>query len=129
VKNYEFETLEGSVSLLELFAGKSKLFAIHNMGQGCRYCALWADGINSFLQHLENEFAVVFLSRDPQKDGIALQVQGDDVQLEQVLLNLLINARQPMLGRGGSFTIRATATGESKVGEGTTFNVFLPAAG
>jgi len=56
------------------------------------------------------------LARDPQKDGIALRVQvppglsvvGDAVQLEQVLLNLLINARYALLGRGGSITIKAT---------------------
>jgi predicted dithiol-disulfide oxidoreductase (DUF899 family) len=65
VKNYEFKTLDGGVSLLDLFGGKSKLFAIHNMGQGCRYCTLWADGINAFLPHLESEFAVALLSRDP----------------------------------------------------------------
>jgi signal transduction histidine kinase len=57
------------------------------------------------------------LARDPQKDGIALRVQvepgltvhGDPVQLEQVLLNLLINARQAMLGKGGALTVRASA--------------------
>jgi signal transduction histidine kinase len=57
---------------------------------------------------------LLVLARDPQKDGIALRVQvpddlfvaGDQVQLEQVLLNLLINARQAMAGRGGSITIR-----------------------
>lgn len=65
VKNYEFATLDGKVSLLELFAGKSILFAIHNMGQGCRYCTLWADGLNAFLPHLESEFAAVLLSKDP----------------------------------------------------------------
>lgn len=64
VKNYEFKTLEGKTTLLDLFAGKTKLFAIHNMGQGCRYCTLWADGFNPFLPHLESEFAVVLLSRD-----------------------------------------------------------------
>ena len=56
------------------------------------------------------------LARDPQKDGIALRVQvppglsvtGDAVQLEQVLLNLLINARHALLGRGGSITIKGT---------------------
>jgi signal transduction histidine kinase len=37
-----------------------------------------------------------------------LIVHGDAVQLEQVLLNLLINARQAMLGKGGSLTIKAT---------------------
>jgi len=31
VRNYEFTTLDGKVSLLDLFAGKSKLLAIHNM--------------------------------------------------------------------------------------------------
>jgi predicted dithiol-disulfide oxidoreductase (DUF899 family) len=65
VKNYTFQTLDGSVSLLELFAGRTTLFAIHNMGQACRYCTLWADGINAFLPHLESEFAVTLLSKDP----------------------------------------------------------------
>jgi len=65
VKNYEFKTLDGNVSLLDLFAGKTKLFAVHNMGQGCRYCTIWADGINAFLPHLESEFGVVLLSKDP----------------------------------------------------------------
>jgi predicted dithiol-disulfide oxidoreductase (DUF899 family) len=65
VKNYEFTTLEGKTSLLDLFAGKTRLFAIHNMGDSCRYCTIWADGITAFLPHLENEFAVVLLSKDP----------------------------------------------------------------
>lgn len=64
VPNYGFQTLEGSVSLLDLFGSKSKLFVIHNMGQGCRYCTLWADGLNAFLPHLESSFAVVLLSKD-----------------------------------------------------------------
>src|SRR5215475_3894172 len=65
VKNYEFKTLDGGVTLLDLFAGRSILFAIHNMGQGCRYCTLWADGLNPFVTHLESELAVVLLSKDP----------------------------------------------------------------
>ena len=75
------------------------------------------------VQKLVDETLAV-LARDPAKDGIALRVQiepdlsvsGDPVQLEQVLLNLLINARQAMLGKGGSITIKATSTdGEVRI--------------
>ena len=64
VKNYKFDTLDGKVGLRDLFAGKSKLLAIHNMGQACRYCTLWADGLNPYISHLESELAVVVLSKD-----------------------------------------------------------------
>jgi len=64
VKNYRFDTIDGEVSLLDLFAGKDKLLAIHNMGQGCRYCTLWGDGINPFIPHLESAMSVVMLSKD-----------------------------------------------------------------
>jgi predicted dithiol-disulfide oxidoreductase (DUF899 family) len=64
VTNYQLQDLSGPVDLLTLFGDKKTLFAIHNMGQGCRYCTLWADGLNGFLPHLESEFAVVLLSKD-----------------------------------------------------------------
>ncbi len=64
VKNYSFKDINGTVNLLDLFAGKEVLFAIHNMGQGCRYCTTWADGINGFLTHLESQFSVVLFSKD-----------------------------------------------------------------
>lgn len=62
------------------------------------------------------------LAREPRKDGIALRVQvepnlavrGDPVQLEQVLLNLLINARHAMLGKGGSLTVKAARLEDSQ---------------
>ena len=77
------------------------------------------------VQKLVDE-ALLVLARDPQKDGIALRIQvqpdlhvcGDPVQLEQVLLNLLINARQAMLGgRGGSITIKGHPTEPGEAGE------------
>ena len=77
------------------------------------------------VQKVVDEVLIV-LAREPKKDGITLRVQiepgltvrGDAVQIEQVMLNLLINARQAMLGRGGSLTIKAARleeTGEAKV--------------
>ena len=64
VPDYSFRTLDGEARLSELFAGRDRLLAIHNMGQGCRYCTLWADGINGFLPHLESAMAVVLVSKD-----------------------------------------------------------------
>lgn len=65
VTNYPFATLDGDVSLADLFAGRDRLLMIHNMGQGCRYCTLWADGINGVLAHLEDSMAVALVSKDP----------------------------------------------------------------
>lgn len=64
VKNYTFQDLEGEVTLLKLFGEKETLFLIHNMGQACRYCTLWADGFNGFVQHLESHFALAMVSKD-----------------------------------------------------------------
>ena len=64
VKDYEFLTLDGTVTLSSLFAGKDKLLLIHNMGQGCRYCTLWADGFNPFVPHLESVMSLVLVSKD-----------------------------------------------------------------
>jgi signal transduction histidine kinase len=77
------------------------------------------------VQQIIDEVLLV-MARDPQKDGLALRVQiqpgltieADSCQLEQVLLNLLINARQAMLGRSGSLTIKASLideTGEARI--------------
>jgi predicted dithiol-disulfide oxidoreductase (DUF899 family) len=65
VRNYTFSTLEGKVTLLDLFDDNDRLLVIHNMGEGCRYCTLWADGFNGFLPHLESEMSVVLVSKDP----------------------------------------------------------------
>ncbi len=65
VPNYTFSTLTGQTTLLDLFGQRDMLLAIHNMGQGCRYCTLWADGFNGLLSHLESVLSVVLLSKDP----------------------------------------------------------------
>jgi predicted dithiol-disulfide oxidoreductase (DUF899 family) len=65
VPEYSFATMDGSATLRDLFAGRDTLLAIHNMGQACRYCTLWADGFNPFVPHLESVLSVVLLSKDP----------------------------------------------------------------
>lgn len=64
VPDYHFSTLQGPVSMLDLFGNRDLLLLIHNMGQGCRYCTLWADGFNGFLPHLESVLSVVLVSKD-----------------------------------------------------------------
>lgn len=64
VPNYAFQTSTGETTLRDLFADKQQLLVIHNMGQGCRYCTLWADGFNGLLPHLESALAVALVSKD-----------------------------------------------------------------
>ncbi len=68
IRDYTLQTVSGEVRLSGLFAGHDKLLAIHNMGQRCRYCTLWADGINGILSHLESAMGVVLLSKDPPEE-------------------------------------------------------------
>ncbi len=71
VLDYAFGTPSGPKLLSELFGDKADLFVIHNMGKGCAYCTLWADGFNGVLQHLQDRAAFVVSSPD------APQVQQD----------------------------------------------------
>jgi predicted dithiol-disulfide oxidoreductase (DUF899 family) len=64
VRDYSFDTLNGPITLLDLFGDKDKLLVIHNMGQGCRYCTLWGDGLNGFVPHIESTMALVLVSKD-----------------------------------------------------------------
>jgi predicted dithiol-disulfide oxidoreductase (DUF899 family) len=64
VADYELAMRDGTVRLSELFGDKDSLFVIHNMGTGCPYCTLWADGFNGVLSHLENRAAFVVTSPD-----------------------------------------------------------------
>ena len=77
VPNYPFRTEACDTTLRDLFGDRDKLLAIHNMGQGCRYCTLWADGFNGLLPHLESALAVVLVSKDsPQAQRIFANSRG-----------------------------------------------------
>jgi predicted dithiol-disulfide oxidoreductase (DUF899 family) len=64
VKDYEFAASHGPVRLSELFGDKDTLFVIHNMGQSCPSCTLWADGFNGVYHHLADRAAFVVSSPD-----------------------------------------------------------------
>lgn len=64
-KDYEFEVngVQGA-TLASLFADKNDLIVIHNMGRGCKYCTLWADGLNGLLPHLTSRSSIVLMNGD-----------------------------------------------------------------
>ena len=64
VADYELKGPDGGVQLSAMFGEKSDLILIHNMGSGCPYCTMWADGFNGALQHLESRAAFVVVSPD-----------------------------------------------------------------
>ena len=85
VSDYTFATSGGSVTLSGLFGTHDKLLVIHNMGQGCRYCTLWADGFNGLLPHLESAMSVVLVSPDaPELQRRFAQSRGWRFQLASV---------------------------------------------
>src|SRR5919197_1215578 len=70
-KEYRFETDEGTVSLADLFRGRSQLLVYHFMfgpeyTGGCPACSAVADGFNGFAVHLAHpDVAFVVISRAP----------------------------------------------------------------
>jgi predicted dithiol-disulfide oxidoreductase (DUF899 family) len=64
VEDYTFATTRGSRRLSQLFGSMKDLFVIHNMGSGCPYCTLWADGYNGIYHHLTSRAAFVVASPD-----------------------------------------------------------------
>jgi predicted dithiol-disulfide oxidoreductase (DUF899 family) len=70
-KGYRFETDEGSVSLADLFRGRSQLLVYHFMfgpdyTAGCPSCSMIADGFEGFAVHLANHDVMLWaVSRAP----------------------------------------------------------------
>jgi predicted dithiol-disulfide oxidoreductase (DUF899 family) len=58
------ESRGGPVRLSDLFGNRNDLLVVHNMGRGCVYCTLWADGFNGLLDHLQDRTAFVVATPD-----------------------------------------------------------------
>ncbi|MEE9333699.1 MAG: DUF899 family protein [Granulosicoccaceae bacterium] len=77
VSDYTFDTNAGPQNLSSFFGNNSKLLVIHNMGQACRFCTLWGDGISAFLPHLESAMSLVMVSKDsPEQQRIFANSRG-----------------------------------------------------
>lgn len=64
VQDHVLENVSGPVRLSNLFGEKKDLIVIHNMGAGCAYCTLWADGYNGLYPHIASRAAFVIASPD-----------------------------------------------------------------
>src|SRR5262249_41658236 len=77
IKDYALASTQGPVSLADLFGDKDTRFVIHNMGQGCPYCTLWADGFNGVHAHLSTRAAFVLSPPDaPDKQRAFADSRG-----------------------------------------------------
>jgi hypothetical protein len=78
-KEYRFDTDEGSISLADLFHGRSQLLVYHFMfgpdyATGCPSCSMIADGFDRFVVHLANSDVTLWaVSRAPLPKFAALQ--------------------------------------------------------
>ena len=53
------------------------LLVVHNMGRGCAYCTLWADGFSGFTHHFARRCAFVLCSDDePETVGAFAKERG-----------------------------------------------------
>jgi predicted dithiol-disulfide oxidoreductase (DUF899 family) len=64
VSDYTFQTPAGTVRLAELFGSHQDLIVVHNMGNTCPGCTLWADGFNGIYHHIVTRAAFAISSPD-----------------------------------------------------------------
>ncbi len=65
VSNYTLKDRDGNeVKLYDLFGANNFLIVIHNMGKGCNYCTMWADGMKDTFREVEKKAAFLLVSPD-----------------------------------------------------------------
>jgi len=80
VEDWELRGLNGcKVNLSRLFADKSELIVVHNMGRSCNYCSLWGDTMKGVAPHLMQRCGFVLCSNDaPEVIKAFREVRGWD---------------------------------------------------
>lgn len=69
VPDYELSGAGGrKMRLSDLFGDKTSLVLVHNMGKGCGYCTMWADGYNALFERLHERAAFAVASPDAPAD-------------------------------------------------------------
>ena len=78
VRDYQLTASSGEpVTLSDLFGNKDDLLIIHNMGRGCAYCTMWADGFASMVPYIEDRAAFVVISPDdPETQAAFAESRG-----------------------------------------------------
>ncbi len=61
---YTFIEHGATKNLADLFGDQRDLVVIHNMGKQCKYCTLWADGLNGLLRQITSRTAMVVMNAD-----------------------------------------------------------------
>ncbi len=65
IQNYSLKDRDGNdVKLYDLFGEDKYLIAIHNMGRGCDYCTMWADGMKDTYREIEKKAKFILVSPD-----------------------------------------------------------------
>lgn len=76
VDDWQLRALDGEpLTLSQLFGEHADLLVVHNMGKGCSYCTLWADGFRGFADHLARRCAFVLCSDDDPETTKAFATQ------------------------------------------------------
>ena len=76
IQDYTLTGMSGEkIKLSEMFGSKNELILIHNMGRSCRYCTIWADGLNGFTKHFENRAAFVLTTPDDHETARAFGME------------------------------------------------------
>ncbi len=81
VDNYEFDTVDGSVKLADLFTAPDRPLVLYHFMYGkqqsaaCPMCSMWADGWNAVAHHVAENVDFAIVSAAPIDDTIDLADQ------------------------------------------------------
>ena len=76
VQNYPFIKSDGTKeNLSDLFQEHPYLVLIHNMGQGCKYCTMWANGFEGIYHHFADKAGFVLVNHDSSEKQVAFAKQ------------------------------------------------------